>query len=211
MKESSLRVISGTTIVALTLFFIYCQSLFVAFSFIFIVGIVMAMEWNTITMARKNSKTWLLFGIVYITCSLLPILRLKLMGPRGNHLLMWLFIIVWSMDTFAYLVGYALGLGKHKINSISPGKSYEGLLGGIFFSIIFGFIFSHLYMPEQELVLLCITPVLCCLEQAGDFTESYVKRTFGFKNSGDIIPGHGGFLDRFDGFLYINFLLLCIV
>ncbi|MDR2777884.1 MAG: phosphatidate cytidylyltransferase [Rickettsiales bacterium] len=211
MKEVFLRVVGGAIVGVVTLFFVYCQNLLLGFSFIFVLAIAMAMEWNTITATAKNGRKWSMLGVIYIACSLLPITRLKFGGLYGNRLLMWLLILVWSMDTFAYVVGQLLAMGAHKINSISPGKSYEGLLGGTFFSLIFCFAFSHTYLPQQEFMLLCLTPIFCCLEQVGDFTESYVKRTFGFKNSGNAIPGHGGFLDRFDGFLYTGLLLLCLL
>ena len=169
----------------------------------------MAMEWGEITSkSGDNGKKnrWFIIGSLYITTTLLPLFFLKML-PNGNHLLMWLFILAWSTDTFAYIVGGKLKLGKHKICSISPKKSYEGLLGGIIASLCFCHLFAYKYLPDYSAMLLYITPFMCCLEQAGDFTESYVKRKFDVKDSGTIIPGHGGFLDRFDGFLYITVAL----
>ncbi|GHU28918.1 hypothetical protein FACS1894152_7040 [Bacilli bacterium] len=211
MKEGILRVLSGIGIGVAMLAFIYSQNIFFSFAFVFMLGIFMAFEWGTIVQKVDNLREWYSIGVVYIICSLLPMLILKFNRFYGNRLLMWLFILLWSTDTFAYVTGGLLKIGVHKISTVSPTKSYEGLLGGMFFAIIFCSIFAHIYLPQYEFLLLCWTPMFCCLEQAGDFTESYVKRRFNVKDSGNMIPGHGGFMDRFDGLLYITILLLLIV
>ncbi|MDR1494488.1 MAG: phosphatidate cytidylyltransferase [Rickettsiales bacterium] len=211
MREGLLRVLSGIVLGAIVLDFVYCNSIFFCFVFIFILGILMAFEWGNIVKGAKNPPRWYWLGVTYIGGSLLPILFLKFSRFKGNHLLMWLFILLWSTDTFAYVVGYQLNMGRHRISSVSPGKSYEGLLGGMLFAIIFCCIFAHLYLPEYEYLLLYCTPLFCCLEQAGDFTESYIKRKFAVKDSGNMIPGHGGFMDRFDGLLYVTPLLLFLI
>lgn len=210
MKEGFLRSISGVVIVVAMLSFIYSSSFFYSFSFIFIIGMFMAMEWNIITKTAENRRKWIFYGIAYISISLLPLLKIKTQY-NGNNLLMWLFLLVWCEDTFAYFVGTILKLGKHKISTISPKKSYEGLFGGMIVAMIFCNIFARIFLPEYRIILLFFTPIFCCLEQASDFTESYVKRKFNVKDSGDIIPGHGGFLDRFDGFLYLSLPLLYIL
>lgn len=211
MKEGIIRSISGIVIGLFTLSFIYSRSIFFSFSFIFIIGLFMAIEWNNITKDAKNSKYWVFLGVFYIFITLLPLLKIKFISWYGRHILMWIFILVWSTDTFAYFVGKVLKLGKHKINEISPKKSYEGLLGGIIGSMFFCNIFAKIFLPKYSLILFYFTPILCCIEQIGDFTESYIKRKFDVKDSGNIIPGHGGFLDRFDGFLYLSFLMLYIL
>jgi phosphatidate cytidylyltransferase len=211
MGEGLSRVIAGTVIGVVTLFFLRCQEVFLSFFFVFILGLFMAMEWANIVKNVPDPRKWHLLGILYIACSLLPMLWLKFYVDSGDKLLLWLFILAWSTDTFAYVVGYVMKLGRHRIHSVSPLKSYEGLLGGMLASLVFCTIFSFIYLPTQRRLLLLCTPIFCCLEQAGDFTESYVKRKFGVKDSGNMIPGHGGFLDRFDGFLYINILMLCLL
>jgi phosphatidate cytidylyltransferase len=125
---------------------------------------------------------------------------------------MWLFLLVWCIDTFAYLVGAKLKLGKHKITKISPNKSYEGFLGGTLAAVIVCYIFAFCRLPEFKNTLLLFSPLLCILEQISDVTESFLKRKFDVKDSGNFIPGHGGFLDRYDGFLFTSlaFLLLLV-
>ncbi|MDR1425967.1 MAG: phosphatidate cytidylyltransferase [Rickettsiales bacterium] len=211
MNEGVLRTISGVAVGSFLLSFIYCSDLLFCFSFIFSLGILMAFEWANIVGNAENTRSWYLLGVIYIVASLLPILLLKFNKFKGNHLAMWMFILLWCTDTFAYLIGGVCGLGKHKINKISPSKSYEGLLGGMLFAMIFCSIFAHRYLAEYEYILIYCVPLLCCLEQAGDFTESYIKRKFHIKDSGQMIPGHGGFMDRFDGLLYVTPALLFLI
>jgi phosphatidate cytidylyltransferase len=209
-KESLIRSISGIFIIVILLTFIYSHDIFFDFCFLFVMGLFMAMEWGSIVSGSPKKNTWFIAGVFYIALTVLPLIHLKTF-PDGNNLLMWLFILVWSTDTFAYIIGAKLGLAKHKIHKISPKKSYEGLVGGMIFAMIFGYLFSRKFLPEYKYLLLYFTPIFCCLEQAGDFTESYLKRKFDIKDSGTIIPGHGGFLDRFDGFLYITIVLIYIL
>lgn len=206
MGENLKRSISGIFIVLILIFFIYSKNT-VFISFLLAIGSFMAMEWSVIVQKSEEKNKWCFLGVGYVLLSLIPMFMLKQM-PDGSHLLMWLFLLVWSTDTFAYIVGKNLKLGKHKINKISPNKSYEGLFGGIVGAMIICYIFSSKFLPDYKNLLLYFTPLFCCLEQASDFTESYVKRKFDVKDSGSIIPGHGGFLDRFDGFLYITILLV---
>ena len=211
MKELLVRALSGICIVLVLLYFIYSNDFVFDLGFLFIIASIMAMEWGEMTSKSKNNKNkWFLIGVVYILLTVLPILNIKLYYQNSNHLLMWLFLLIWSMDTFAYIVGAKLKLGKHKINKISPKKSYEGLIGGIVGASVLCYIFASIFLPELKISLLIATPFLCCIEQISDFTESYVKRKFDVKDSGSIIPGHGGFLDRFDGFLFttISFIFL---
>lgn len=211
MKEGIIRSVSGICIGILTLIFIYSESIYFSFGFIFTIGLFMAMEWNNITEKAENQKQWAFVGIFYTLLTLLPLLKIKFSYRYGRSILMWLFILVWCTDTFAYFVGKVLKLGRHKINEISPKKSYEGLVGGIIGSMFFGGIFVKIFLPQYSSILISLTPVLCCIEQLGDFTESYIKRSFDVKDSGNIIPGHGGFLDRFDGFLYLSPIMLYIL
>ena len=209
MKELIIRSISGIFIVLILLCFIYSNYFVFDLVFLFILASLMSMEWGCIVSPSPHKNKWFLVGTIYVMITLVPMFILKTY-PNGNNMLMWLFLMVWCVDTFAYLVGGKLKLGKHKINKISPNKSYEGLAGGIIAATIICYIFAYYFIPEYKLILLLLTPLLCCIEQVSDFTESYVKRKFNIKDSGNIIPGHGGFLDRFDGFLFltISFLFL---
>ena len=207
-KEFLTRSISSIFIVGVILSFIYSHSLIYSFLFVFVIGLLMNVEWTNIISKTTEKSKWTFIGIVYISVTMVPLVYLKTTYRYGSHLLMWLFLLVWCVDTFAYIVGKILNLGKHKITSISPKKSYEGLFGGMFMAVIVCYIFANMFLPDIKLKLLTISPLLCLLEQVSDITESYVKRKFNVKDSGSIIPGHGGMLDRFDGFLFTTLALM---
>ena len=181
---------------------------FLTLSIMMMIAIVMGQEWNFVTHDRSKSYFWKFLGMFYITLSIAPLWLIK---GYNSHLLMWLFTIIWSTDTFAYIFGKVLGLGKHKINKISPKKSYEGLFFGIIFSLLLGSIFSYVFLRNIFHILLFITPLMCILEQVSDFFESYIKRHFNIKDTGSILPGHGGVLDRMDGFLLTTWFLLLVI
>jgi phosphatidate cytidylyltransferase len=111
-----------------------------------------------------------------------------------------MFIFTWTFDTFAYLFG--VKFGKHKIlPSISPKKSWEGFLGGFIFTIIAAYLTAN-YFPEIELnQVIAISLFIPFTATIGDFIESHYKREAGVKDSGNLIPGHGGMLDRMDAFM----------
>lgn len=116
---------------------------------------------------------------------------------------------IWINDTMAYIVGSLIG--KHPLSAISPKKTWEGTIGGILLSIVVtGFLFSRLYARELESSLLfeyrfgywfLIAGIASVAGTFGDLLESKIKRVAGVKDSGSIMPGHGGFLDRFDSML----------
>jgi phosphatidate cytidylyltransferase len=123
----------------------------------------------------------------------------------------FLFILIWSSDTFAYISGMLFG--KHKmVPKISPKKTWEGFAGGVILTLILSF-FIEKYFPELRGNWLIVGFLVSVFAPIGDLTESQLKRTFGAKDSGNIIPGHGGILDRLDSFLicvpavYLYFLL----
>jgi phosphatidate cytidylyltransferase len=125
--------------------------------------------------------------------------------PLYHELLLILFILVFSFDTGSYITGTLLG--KHHIcRSISPKKTWEGMLGGYIFACL-GFvliIFERDYTTSWWLMG-ALTLIVCILALLGDLFESWLKRRAQLKDSGTILPGHGGFLDRFDGLLFAVF------
>ncbi|MBQ9439291.1 MAG: phosphatidate cytidylyltransferase [Paludibacteraceae bacterium] len=115
-------------------------------------------------------------------------------------LLLAVFVTIWVNDTWAYLFGTMLG--KHKmIPRVSPGKSWEGFVGGAVMSLLTGWLCS-LVMPEYSVWMwMLFAEVIVVFGTLGDLTESLFKRTLGVKDSGNLIPGHGGVLDRLDSTL----------
>lgn len=150
--------------------------------------------------ARISDVAVSLFGAVYtgLIMSTALLLRESLGDPWGAILVLGLFVSVWGSDAFAYLIGSAIG--KHKLAPhISPNKSWEGFIAGLVFAMIVWYLLSYipgvsLSLP-QALIFGLINGLAGVL---GDLVESRIKRNSGFKDSGTIMPGHGGLLDRCD-------------
>ncbi len=112
-----------------------------------------------------------------------------------------LFFIIWVYDSMAYVSGSLFG--KHKIApTISPGKSWEGFIGGTVFAVVMGIINAVLFQEIDMVNWIIIALIAVVFGTLGDFFESKFKRELGIKDSGNIMPGHGGFLDRFDSLLF---------
>lgn len=125
----------------------------------------------------------------------------------GVAMLLFIFTIIWSTDSFAYIIGRLIG--KHKLApKISPNKTIEGSLGGVLGSIIVSFIYIYFYNPlNLSFMEIIVTVALISIfGQMGDLVESAYKREYGVKDSGFIFPGHGGVLDRFDSTFFAMFI-----
>ena len=142
----------------------------------------------------------------------LPFTLMNLLFDKSPMLLLALFVIIWLNDSGAYCVGSLLG--RHKMfPRVSPGKSWEGLAGGAVFGMAAGYVFlsdpfgfSGLEFAWWQSLALGLTVVIA--GTLGDLMESLTKRTLGIKDSGNVIPGHGGWLDRFDSILFATPALL---
>ncbi|MCP4670092.1 MAG: phosphatidate cytidylyltransferase, partial [Desulfobacula sp.] len=142
-----------------------------------------------------------ILGIVYIPVSLSLLIFIKEFDA-GKFWILWLLIVIFSNDTGAFYGGKFFGKNALAPN-ISPNKTIEGSFGGIIASTIFGFIFSLIFFKDVSLSFLMIPAsiILTMAGQIGDLFESAMKRASGIKDSGSILPGHGGMLDRIDGLL----------
>ncbi len=156
---------------------------------------------------RKSAdpiRNWgnLLTGQVMVA---LPFALCNMVMQKSNLLLLTLFVIIWMNDTAAYCIGSLIG--KHKMFvRVSPGKSWEGFAFGWLFALLVGYIFlsdpfhfTQLHFTWWKSLL--YTSLIVVTGTLGDLTESLTKRTLGIKDSGNVIPGHGGLLDRFDSAL----------
>ena len=159
---------------------------------------------------------YIFFGQCYIA---LPLSLLNILAFQHNAssaagyyclFILSLFIFIWVNDTGAYLVGMLLG--KHRLfPRISPKKSWEGFFGGLAFTVAASFIFAH-YEPEVPYYhWIGISIMVVLLGTWGDLVESLIKRTLDVKDSGKSLPGHGGFLDRFDSLLLAIYAVLFYV
>ena len=144
-------------------------------------------------------------GLVYISISLALIFQLKkimsntFIGDWGFSIPLILIATIWTNDTTAYLVGSMIG--KKPLSSISPNKTWEGTIAGIFISVLFVSKIMGMYLPIQEKYILMISVTAAIAGTFGDLLESKLKRLANVKDSGRMMPGHGGFLDRFDSIL----------
>lgn len=121
----------------------------------------------------------------------------------NSHIVLGIFLLIWANDTFAYLVGSLLG--KHKLyERISPGKTWEGSIGGGILAIASAFIIAN-WFPEIKLVhWIVMASMIVIFGTIGDLVESMLKRQAGIKDSGKIMPAHGGILDRFDSLIFVS-------
>jgi len=142
-----------------------------------------------------------LMGFFY--CGIFPALCLKLLSFENGAI--WFFgllAIVFSGDTFAYLTGRLFGKNK-LLEAVSPKKTIEGSIGGLFGSAVAGTVLNHFFFPELPLwQMVAVAVVTGGFAQIGDLFESLLKRLADVKDSGSIMPGHGGVLDRLDGVLF---------
>lgn len=165
---------------------------------------------STIVIKRPdifNTAIYSVFGQVYIT---LPLCILLLISYQyslpntiyNNAIVLAIFIFIWVNDTFAYLTG--ITMGKHKLlERISPKKTIEGFMGGIFFAVLAGIGFSFIFVDYPIYFWVGFALIASLFSTLGDLFESLIKRTYKVKDTGNLIPGHGGILDRIDSLLIV--------
>jgi phosphatidate cytidylyltransferase len=153
--------------------------------------------------------SWAPAGLAYAGLSGVSLAWLRDGDQAGLVAILFLFAVVWATDIFAYFVGRSLG-GPKLAPSISPGKTQSGALGGTLGGVLAGIALAA-YAGLDNLPLLALVAfLLSVVSQVGDLFESWVKRRHGVKDSGNIIPGHGGVMDRVDGLVAAAFALYAI-
>jgi phosphatidate cytidylyltransferase len=126
--------------------------------------------------------------------------------PDGLNVVVWLLLVVWSVDIFAYVAGRSIG-GPKLWPAVSPKKTWAGLIGGVLAAALVGGLLGLAEEGRDPLRLAILAAILAVVAQGGDLLESAVKRHFGAKDASGIIPGHGGLLDRVDGLLTASLVL----
>lgn len=156
-------------------------------------------------------------GVIYVGLPFALLNVIAFLPIDGNisnyntYLLLGFFIILWANDTGAYVVGSLIGKNR-LFERVSPKKSWEGSIGGAFFAIVAGLIMFYLTGIESVILWSVFALTIVVFGTLGDLVESLIKRDLGVKDSGNILPGHGGFLDRFDAVLMAApFAALCLV
>jgi phosphatidate cytidylyltransferase len=158
-----------------------------------------------ITVTSKNrytfqDMTYLFGGTLYVGFTLHCAMMLRVGDGLGVAYFLFLLLTMWTTDTFAYFVGRALK-GPKLWPAISPNKTISGGLGGILGGILVGIVFAST-MDFSWGPWIALAALLSVLGQLGDFVESGLKRAFDVKDSGTLLPGHGGVLDRFDSLIF---------
>lgn len=160
-----------------------------------------------------NNWAYFVLGQIYIALPFSLLNFILFINGYQPILLMAVFITIWVNDTGAYVSG--MTLGKHKMfERISPKKTWEGFIGGALFALLSGYVFSR-FIPDISLVQwLIFSELVVIFGTLGDLCESLIKRTEQVKDSGNVIPGHGGILDRFDSMLMaapVIFIFLSLI
>ena len=195
------RTTSAIVLIAIVFFALLCGG-FVFTLLVMVACLIMMKEWNSLT--EGDDASWRIGGMFYVTvpCASLIWLRGVTISDAPNagiNMVIFLMLCVWATDIGAYFTGRKIG-GKKLAPTISPGKTWAGLFGGMVAAGITGGI-CHSFSPFPPTLLssIVIGMMLAVISQGGDLFESWLKRRAGVKDSGTLIPGHGGLLDRIDG------------
>ena len=184
------------------------NNILLAITLVVSVKCIIFLFYDNIKKISASSKYLYLIG--YIILPFVFITKISFGVKNYNpKIIIGLFILIWTNDTFAYIVGKSMG--KHKLfERISPKKTIEGFLGGILFAVFAGYLISKLYIKaspkfsEKSILIWCIIALIVgIIGTIGDLIESKFKRIAGVKDSGKIMPGHGGILDRLDSVIFV--------
>ena len=176
-------------------------------------AVIAAIGVLSLTLAVIQSRMiniWVLSGVAYVGLPAMAFVILRGESQAGMLTIMWLFAVVWAADICAYFAGRLIG-GPRLAPIISPKKTWAGLLGAIAGGMAAGIAVAHGMGLVNLVPLGLLGGVLALIEQMGDLFESALKRHYGVKDSGRLIPGHGGILDRVDGLVAASLALAAIV
>lgn len=199
----ALRVVSSLVLAPLALIAAYFGGLVFVLFWVVAASIVL-WEWARLVVDAKLRGfaliDWLAAGVAYAAVLLFAPLILRRDPALGFVAILFLFAVVWTTDIAAYFTGRALG-GPKLWPAVSPKKTWSGAVAGTLGAVAAGVLTATLVGLPVTPMLLVVACVLSIAAQAGDLLESAIKRHFGAKDAGQLIPGHGGVMDRLDGFL----------
>jgi phosphatidate cytidylyltransferase len=151
-------------------------------------------------LASQVRRGWCVAGIIYAAALLVAPVLLRRDAAFGFAAILFLFVIVWLTDIAAYFAGRAIG-GPKLMPRISPKKTWSGAIGGSVAAVVGGVLLARQFGIAEWVAVALVALVLSVVSQAGDLFESAVKRRFNAKDSSQLLPGHGGLMDRLDGFV----------
>ena len=200
MSDFFVRALTGVALIVIALMAAVVGGYYFA-SLVAAAATAMFYEWSELV--RRWGIGWKVLGFFYALVPAMALLWVRDRADQGLTVLLWVFVVTWSVDIGAYLVGRQFG--RHKLApTISPGKTWEGLAGGVAMATIASALWVKLTALPQPLIVLA--PLFAIAAQGGDLFESWMKRKAGVKDSGTWLPGHGGFLDRLDGLVPVAVL-----
>ena len=210
-QEFIKRILSSIILIPLVIFFIITGG-FIFNLFILACLIISYYEWYNVS---KNKK-YHIFGYLFLLLSFFTAYKLISFDGDNKHFIFVLLICILT-DIGGYIFGKSFK--GPKISKISPNKTYSGMIGSLSFSILIILIiinFSGLFpnINKISINLILLTIIISLVSQIGDFTISYFKRLSKIKNSGNLIPGHGGLLDRIDGSIFalpLGFIIISLL
>ena len=157
----------------------------------------------------ERKADWVMGGLIYGGAAGIAPGILRDTGPEGLAALGLVICVVWATDIFAYFSGRTFG-GPKLMPMVSPKKTISGAVGGLLAGALFGIGFEYWLTGHVTVLVLFLSLVLSVVGQAGDLFESWIKRRFGVKDSGRLIPGHGGLMDRIDALVVATGVLLLV-
>jgi phosphatidate cytidylyltransferase len=160
---------------------------------------LMVSEWLGLTRGRPLMRV---LAVLYTLAAVFALLWLRHQPADGRETILWIVACIWATDIGAYVVGRAAG-GAKLAPRISPGKTWSGLIGGMAWAAVASAVVSYAFGLGHTITLAAIGAGLAVVGQVGDLLESAAKRGAGVKDSGTLIPGHGGVLDRVDGLMAV--------
>ena len=200
MSELMVRTIAAVAMIAVALVAEFFGGYIFA-SLVAIIAGLMFVEWRRLT--DGWGVRWIVAGFLYALLPALSLLWLRDRAPQGMEMVFWIFVVTWTTDIGAYFAGRAIG-GPKLAPKISPNKTWAGLTGGMVSAALAGWAWTD--YVDLPATLLWLAPLFAAAAQGGDLFESWLKRRAGAKDSGSILPGHGGILDRLDGLVVVAVL-----
>ena len=178
---------------------------------IIFVGSIGIFEWFRLFKKQNRGFIFFLIGLIYIVAPFLIILWIYKIQSVGPMIVFWILFVVWATDIGAYFVGKLVG-GPKLAPSISPNKTWSGAFGGCILALLVSIILKpHLTLEFDLIGVSGFTLIISISGQFGDLLESWVKRNLAVKDTGNIIPGHGGVLDRIDALLLAAPSAACLI
>ena len=210
-KELQKRIFSSIILIPVSFFFIIQGSLTFIF-FLSLIFLVTSFEWFRMT---KNKDLLRIFGLFFLFLSFFSTINLR--QYIGLNFFLFLMIICIFTDTGGYIFGKIFK--GPRLTTISPKKTYSGVIGSFLSSLIFGLIYikylgkkSKILLETDPLFIISLIIFVSLVSQIGDLIISYFKRKAKLKDTGKILPGHGGFLDRIDGVIFVMpITYLCVL